>query len=165
MTTPTRAALLPKSTLQQSVRDGLTALKAEHRKLIDKDIRGTFVDSLDVDTTLRKGRERENRWDYLLGYRGTAIVIGLEPHSAKSREVSTVIRKRRAALDQLKSHMKPAACVTMWFWVASGRVDFVPYDKANLQLQEAGITFVGRMLRDKHLPKPLRHPTRKKRRR
>jgi len=74
------------------VEDGLRALDRAHKKLIDESLRKEFADSLEIDENLRDGRDQENRWDYLLGYGVTNAVVGLEPHSATTGEVSTVIR-------------------------------------------------------------------------
>jgi len=150
---PVRAMLLPQSSLLPAVREGLQALENAHRPYVDDELRGTFADSLDLDTALQPGREQENRWDYLLGHEPSGAVVGLEPHSAKNDEVSTVIAKRRCALDQLKGHVKTGAKVAAWFWVASGKVDFLPMDKKVLLLDQNGITFVGKKLLGKHLTK------------
>jgi hypothetical protein len=126
------------------------------RKLVDRSLRSEFADSLEIDENLRRGREQENRWDYLLGHEPSAVLVGLEPHSATTGEVSTVIGKRSAALEQLRGHLKSGRTVTSWFWVASGKVDFVPHEKAVTRLAQNGITFVGSKLTGKHLPKAPR---------
>ncbi len=99
-------SLREESSLLVSVEDGLGALRNPHRDYLDDAIRGAFADSLDVDEALKAGHEQENRWDYLLGHAPSAEVVALEPHSAKQDEITTVIKKRRAALDQLKDHLK-----------------------------------------------------------
>lgn len=153
MTTPIRRALLPNSSLRRDVRDGLEAIEKKHRSLLGADIRVCFADSLEIDESLRRGNDQANRWDYLLGHSESEAVVGLEPHSASTSEVSTVIGKKKAALRQLASHLKPGARVVSWFWVASGRVDFVPHERVVRRLDQAGITFVGETLKKKHLPK------------
>ncbi len=140
MTTPVRAALVPQSFLVALVKDGLRAVEKAHLGLLEDGIRASFADSLDLDKALQKGHESENRWDYLLGYEASGQVFGLEPHSAQNHEVSTVIKKRSMALDQLRGHLKPGARVTDWFWVASGKVDFLPIE--NARLASKGIRFV-----------------------
>ena len=42
--------------------------------------------------------------------------------------------------------------IVRWLWVASGVVDFQPFDRAIRQLDQAGITFVGKQVLAKHLP-------------
>ena len=170
MTTPIRQSLAVPSPLVRLVKDGLQALKREHRKMIDDAIRSEFVDSLDLDEAVRKGNDQANRWDYLLGHEPSGEIVGLEPHSAKNAEISTVIRKRRAALDQLRGHLRSGAHVTRWYWVASGNVDFMPLEKASLRLDSEGITFIGKTLLARHLPgtggiprKPRRSPSKRSR--
>jgi hypothetical protein len=87
----------------------------------------------------------------LPGHGTSASVVALEPHSASSSEVSTVIAKRARAREQLRAHLKENVVVSRWYWVASGRVDFVPFDKQMRRLEQAGITFVGKQLQAKHL--------------
>lgn len=151
MTTPIRLALLPTSTLQSKVFDGLGALAKAHRQLIDDNLRQSFADSLEIDESLRQGNERDNRWDYLLGHEESALVVGLEPHSAYTGEVSTVIAKKSSARQQLKNHLAHGSKITAWFWVASGKVDFAPHDKVVRRLEQEGITFVGGKLREKDM--------------
>lgn len=152
MSTPIRAGLTATSSLRPLVEDGVQALLREHRGMITEDIRSSFTDSLDIDDGLKKGREQENRWDYLLGHEPSQTIVAIEPHSAKNDQISTVIAKRRRALDQLRDHLRPGVAVLRWYWVASGRVDFSPLDKATFRLANNGITFIGRALRRKDLP-------------
>lgn len=115
------------------------------------EIRGEFDDSLDLDQALQPGHPRENRWDYLLGRVTGREVIALEPHSAKQDEVSTIIRKKKAALAQLAGHWKQGKGVGRWIWVASGKVQFADTEKAKLRLAQEGILFVGGKVLSKHL--------------
>lgn len=152
MRTPIRNGLTDDSTLQPLVRDGMQALKREHRNMIAADLRDAFSDSLDIDLAFKKGREQEHRWDYLMGHTPTQSIVGIEPHSAKNDEISTVIDKRKDAIDQLRGHLKPGVKVASWYWVASGRVFFMPFEKATVRLANSGITFIGKELLKKHLP-------------
>lgn len=107
--TPIRAALSPDSSLESSVEDGLGAVEKGHKNYIDAALRSDFADSLELDEAMRPGHEKEHRWDYLLGHTSSSEVIGLEPHSAKDDEISTLIEKRKSALRQLQPHMKAGA--------------------------------------------------------
>lgn len=168
--TPIRAALTGDSTLKDSVQDGLRAIEASHKDYIDASLRSAFADSLALDDAMKNEHAQDSRWDYLLGYAASPAVVGLEPHSAHSDQVSTVIQKRKAALSQLRSHLKNGQRVAAWFWVASGKVDFQPFDKAKLRLDQEGITFVGKVLLPKHMrdlptsvtasPKPAKRTSR-----
>ncbi len=153
---PIRRALRDDSYLQTEVKDGFAAVKASHRDHFEESVRSTFVDSLDADEALREGHEQENRWDYLLGHQASQQLIAVEPHSAKQDEVSTIIRKRTAALEQLKAHLRDDAKVAKWLWVASGKVHFAETEKVKVRLDQNGIEFVGTKVLAKHLPSPTR---------
>lgn len=153
MTTPVRNSLKAQSLLAPHVKDGLGAVRQAHKQLIDKQVRSHFTDSLDIDERLRDSHEQENRWDYLLGHEASSLVVGFEPHSAYTGEVSTVIAKKNAAREQLRVHLRSGASIAACFWVASGKVDFAPHDKVMRRLEQAGISFVGGMLRAKDLSK------------
>lgn len=150
--TPLRHALHERSPLHASISDGMEAVSRAHRIYFDEPIRSTFADSLELDEALRVGHDQENRWDYLMGHSPSSEVIAVEPHSAKQDEVTTVIRKRRAALAQLADHLREGARITKWLWVASGKVQFAKTEKAKLMLDQNGIEFVGSKVMAKHLP-------------
>lgn len=135
-----------------AVRDGLGAVASSHRNFIDEAIRSAFADSLDADEGLRAGHDQENRWDYLLGHTASQALIGVEPHSAKEDEITTVIKKRSAAIDQLRAHVHNGVKIARWLWVASGKVHFANTEKARLRLDQNGIEFVGTRVMAKHLP-------------
>jgi hypothetical protein len=151
MKTPVRAALQPRSRLQNLVQDGLGAAKSDLRAAIDNAAKRFFADSLDLDSALREDHPQENRWDYLLGQASIGRVVAVEVHSANTSEVSVVISKKKAAMTQLRDHLKPGAKVADWIWVASGKVDFYPMDKMVLQLSQEGIAFVGKQITGKNL--------------
>lgn len=150
--TPVRDALEPESELQDSVRDHLGAVERAHLAYIDAAVRGQFADSIDIDAALKKGREQENRWDYLLGHNPSRAVVALEPHTASTGEIDTLIRKRARARDQLASHLRSGKHIERWLWVASGRIDFADTEKTRFKLDQNGIQFVGGMVLAKHLP-------------
>ena len=141
----------PDSVLVAAVPNGIGAVKAAHRELIVHAIRGAFSDSLNLDKAMRTSHPSEPRWDYLLGHRLTSSVIGLEPHSAATGQITAVIEKRKHARIQLQGHLRSGARVADWFWVASGKIDFVPHERAMIRLANNGITFVGKQLLEKHL--------------
>jgi hypothetical protein len=141
--TPVRAALLVDSYLRAGVQDRIGAVKQTHRSFFAGSLQGLFVDSLDLDAALECEYPSDNRWDYLLGHSGTSQVVGVEPHSARAGEITTVVRKRKAALRQLAAHFKPGARVSKWIWVASGRVQFADTERVRRQLDQNGIKFSG----------------------
>ena len=149
--TTIRKAVKQDSMLQARIVNGLGAMKKAHKKLVVSTLHKEFDDSLDIDEAFRKGHEEENRWDYLLGHKSANKLIALEPHSANDGEVSTVINKRTAALDQLREHLSAGRNVAAWLWVASSTVDFARTEKTVIRLADNGITFVGKMVREKHI--------------
>jgi hypothetical protein len=150
--TPVRRALREGSALLSSVADGLGAVKKAHHGYFDEGVRRDFADSLDLDQAMRRGHEKENRWDYLLGHAPSGEVVAVEPHSAKQDEIPRVIQKRAAAREQLKGHLREGARVTKWLWVASGKVHFADTEKARRRLDQNGIEFAGTKVAAKHLP-------------
>lgn len=151
--TPVRAALVSSSVLHEEIKDGLGAVKSVDRDYLAPDVRTEFADSLELDAAMESDHAQDHRWDYLLGHAATSALVGVEPHSAKTDQISRVIRKKQAAQGQLRSHLRPGKKVELWLWVASGKVEFSPYDRAVRQLAEQGITFAGRQVQQKHLAK------------
>jgi hypothetical protein len=149
--TPVRAGLLPNSVLQNSVCDGLGALKRDLRRSIHADTRELFADSLDLDAALTAEHPSKHRWDYLLGHTAKRRIVAVEVHSADTSEVSVVIDKKKAAMLQLQAHLAAGAQVSKWIWVSSGRVGFLPFEKCCLRLSQNGIDFAGTELQNKHL--------------
>jgi hypothetical protein len=150
--TPVRSALMDDSFLRGKVKDGLAGIEHAHRDYIDETVRTAFADSLDLDKALRAKHGQENRWDYLLGHADSGRVVGLEPHSAKADEISTVIKKKVKAKEQLQSHLRPGVRIAAWLWVASGKVHFANTERARVRLDQNGIRFVGTRVMRKHLP-------------
>jgi hypothetical protein len=93
----------------------------------------------------------KNRWDYLLGHTSSGQIVALEPHSAKTDEISSVIRKRRAAIEQLRIHLRTGLHISSWLWVASGKNHFADTEKARRLLDQNGIEFVGKQVLARHL--------------
>ena len=156
--TPVRVALLVDSPLRFLVVDGLGAVNAAHRDCFEGAIRRDFSDSLDLDEALQEGHEQENRWDYLLGHSPSGELVAVEPHSAKQDEITTVIKKRAAAREQLKSHLRDGVRIVKWLWVASGKVHFADTERVRRLLDQNGIEFVGTKVAGRHLPlTPVHH--------
>jgi hypothetical protein len=150
-TTPVRGALVPTSALQPLVCDGLGALKKAHKSLIDDVLKPQFADSLDIDTPFSKSHATQNRWDYLLGHSPTKTLIAVEPHTANEDEVDVIIRKKKAARDQLRGHLTDSARISAWVWVTEGKVKLAKTSKGYLRLISEGISFAGEKIRSTHL--------------
>jgi hypothetical protein len=129
----------------------LGAIERRHRACFEDAVAAAVADSLDLDAALTAGHEEENRWDYLLGHRPSAKVVAVEPHSAKSDQVSAVIKKKAAACVQLAGHLRAGARVAAWFWVATGKVYFADTEKTRRRLDAEGILFVGARVAERHL--------------
>jgi hypothetical protein len=153
-TTPIRRAVRSGSPLQTRIEDGLAALQRDDRRCLSPETHTAFGDSLDLDAAYCQDYPQEPRWDYLLGHTLSEEIVGLEPHSARTDEISNVINKRKAARQQPADHLRPGARVSVWLWVASGKVHFADTEKARRRLDENGITFVGNRALPKHLPNP-----------
>ena len=149
--TPVRSALRAESALLPLVKNGMEAVQKKDRALFDTTIRLAFSDSLELDDAVKLGREQENRWDYLLGHDPSGDVVAIEPHSAKTDEITTVIKKKSAAREQLKAHLAEGKRVTRWLWVASGKVHFADTEKTRRLLDQQGIQFVAPRVAAKHL--------------
>ncbi len=149
--TPIRGALIEGSSLSSLVLDGLGAVESAHRNYLDEKIRPLFADSLELDKAMEREHPNDHRWDYLLGHAPSGRVIAVEPHSARSDQVTTVIAKRAQALTHLRGHLRKDSKVAEWIWVASGRVDFSPFDRVKRRLDSAGIRFVGAQVKAKDL--------------
>ncbi len=149
---PLARVLKPASSLVQAVRTGLQALRSGDLRYIDRRVKQQFADSLNLDVALKAQYANDPRWDYLLGHAPSEKVVGLEIHPARGGgEVNKVIAKKRAALKQLRKHLVAEQRVAQWCWAASGETDLSPTDRRHKLLNQAGIIFVGRRLRPKHL--------------
>jgi len=129
------------------------AVETDHRRdYFHDDVKPHFLDSLDIDAALAKGRESQNRWDYLLSHAPSKSVVAVEPHSAKQEEISVVIKKKDRAKEQLSDHLVAGARIAKWIWVGSGKNGFADTEKVRRQLDQRGIEFVSPMILLKHLP-------------
>jgi hypothetical protein len=151
--TPIRTALRSDSMLLPSVKNGLGALTAAHDRVLHAGVRPTFADSLALDSALQSYYPTSNRWDYLLGHKPSHALVGMEVHSVRRGEVSVLIAKKQATLDQLRRELRDGRSVDHWLWVASGSVQILDLDKARQRLDQHGITFVGQQVLARHLPR------------
>ncbi|MCQ4347318.1 hypothetical protein NGA35_07735 [Pseudomonas stutzeri] len=150
---PLKDVIEKESFLSPLVRPGMGAVEAGHHDYFDKDVRRAFGDSLDLDKAMQRGNEKESRWDYLLGHSPTGQVVAVEPHPVKQDEVSSVIKKKKSAIAQMRGHFVDGAKVSKWLWVASGKVCFASTEKAMRMLDQNGIEFVGSQVKAKNLPR------------
>jgi len=147
---------LAKSSLLPLVEDGLQALAKAHRLRLATDVATAIGDSLDIDEAFKPGHEQDNRWDYLLGHTPSGALVAMEPHSARTGEITTVIKKATAARAELRAHLNEGVRVATWLYVASGKNHFADTEKAVLRLSQSGITFVSGDVQARHLPQTTR---------
>jgi hypothetical protein len=117
-------------------------------KLIAEDQRSRIGDSLNLDAATKDEHPEANRWDYIVSIPDLSECAGIEPHSAKDSEISVVIAKKKHATEYLRDHLQNGHRITRWFWVTRGTVSFSKMDRARRRLDQNGIAFVGRSLRD-----------------
>jgi hypothetical protein len=80
---------------------GLSALGIYSSK-ISVDHTSLIEGSVDIDTCTTNRYPNASRWDYVFSYNGKAYFV--EVHSAKTDEVSTVLRKLQWLKDWLRVH-------------------------------------------------------------
>lgn len=141
-------AFVDASALRALVREGLGALKDGDIQLIALELRTSVRDSLDLDAAAREQHPNANRWDYLVALRDRHEIVGVEPHSARDDQISVVIAKKREAMNYLSIHFRAGVAVSRWYWITRGQVGFSKMDRARRSLDQNGITFRGRALRD-----------------
>jgi hypothetical protein len=135
-----RGALRAHSSLRSHVRNGRQAIERRDRGCINAGSRVT--ESLYLDEALRNQFPQAHRWDYVVST--AAGLFGVEPHSAKTDQISVVMSKQKWALARMREHLLTDRNVQRWFWVASGFVAFHDTGKARRLLNQRGIEFVGR---------------------
>jgi hypothetical protein len=140
-------ALVEGSTLRPHVKAGCGAIAAAHRAMLTDDLKQTVHDSMDLDTASSAEFPQSNRWDYVVAVRTSERLVGIEPHSARDDQVTTVIAKKRRSAQFLIGHLKPGTQIAAWIWVASGPVRFSRMDPAIRRLDQNGIRFAGKIIR------------------
>ena len=143
-----REALKQTSRLRNLVQDGMGAFASVDVKLIAEDQRSRVGDSLDLDAASRDEHPEANRWDYIISIPDVGEYVGIEPHKAKDSEIRAVIAKRKHASQYLRNHLRNGYRISRWFWVTHGAVSFSRMDRARRRLDQNGIAFAGRILRD-----------------
>lgn len=140
--------LRPGSRLRALVQAGMGAFANIDVKLIAEDQRPRIGDSLDLDSASRDECPQEHRWDYIVSVPDRKELAGIEPHRARDSEISVVVAKKKQAIACLRSHLQNDCRVARWYWVSPGTVSFSRMDRARRRLDQNGIAFVGRVLRD-----------------
>lgn len=142
-----KLSLKTTSSLRDEIRLGLDALTREHRSLIAESERTRVEDSLDFDNAVRAEHGQENRWDYIVSVPGGLGLVGIEPHSASTAEVSVVIAKKTFTANYLRAHLVPGHSISTWLWVSKGRANFARLEAVRRRLSKNGIEYRGKLIR------------------
>ena len=105
-------------------------------------------DSIDLDAATSVLFPNEHRWDYIVSVPHKSELVGIEPHSATDGEIRVVTAKKRQAADFLRDHLLPHHRISKWLWVSHGKVGFSKMERARRILDQNGITFAGRLIRE-----------------
>ena len=121
-------------------REGLQALKREHRKVIHIDEYVALTGSVDLDDALREQCPEEPRWDYGIGFRrgNREKAVWLEVHPAgNAKDVQAVLRKAQW-LDEKLNHVPRLRKMSRrpYCWVASGRSTITKSTRASRLLAQ-----------------------------
>jgi hypothetical protein len=143
-----KEALHDRSQLRGHVRGAMGAFEGVDVKLIAEDQRPRIGDSLDLDAASQSEHPEANRWDYIISVPDSQRLAGIEPHTARDSEISVVILKKNHATEYLRSHLQEGYRITKWYWVTHGRVGFSKMERARRRLDQNGIEFAGRLLRN-----------------
>jgi hypothetical protein len=137
--------------LEQALREGLRALRAQDRPHIDAEDTRRLRGSVDVDAALRKQHPNANRWDFAIGYEHVdrnEVVYWVEIHPASDAHINTVIAKAQWLLRWLKNGSNALANFEREIiWVSSGNTSLTPSAPQRKRMAQAGLVQRGRMLR------------------
>lgn len=136
------------------VADGIQALEAPHRLMVQCAKGIKFSGSVNLDEAYRMAEPQSNRWDYGLGFKmaNTEYAVWIEPHSATStHEITTMLRKLMwlkgklasdefAQLYGLTQKTRNARMRQFW-WVTSGKISIRPGTTAAVKLAKGGLNF------------------------
>lgn len=126
---------------------GKQALENKHRGKVSCTDSRRLTGSIFLDSALEKvpGYADKPRWDYGLGYKpekgkGQECAVWVEVHSAKTSEVSAVLKKLQWLRDWLNTEAEQLRKMTLlakdgfrFVWIASSRVD-IPLNSPKARL-------------------------------
>ncbi|MCQ2273923.1 MAG: hypothetical protein MJZ86_03915 [Bacteroidales bacterium] len=145
-----KEAVLRTADVATGYKEGLQAIKREHTKLISAKYPRKIEGSVDLDACLKKKYEKDFRWDYAIGY--DSLCYFVEVHKAETSEINTIIKKRRALGEWLKSSAPKPNIDTLpksnpaFIWVATNGVHFLPNASIRRLLASNGIAFPKKIL-------------------
>ena len=135
--------------------EGKQALENNHRRLVTCGDTRRLTGSIDLDAALRRQRPNDPRWDYGLGYKPTSApehAIWVEVHSAKTSEVSPVLRKLQWLKDWLNGEAEHLRRLTdrasgdiRYVWIASGKNKIPSNSPQARKLNQSGLSLKTRL--------------------
>jgi len=120
-------------------KNGLSALGQYSNKINAADTR-LLNGSVDIDTCTTLKYPNANRWDYALAY--SQKVYFVEVHSAKTSEVSAVLRKLQWLKDWLNSHapeINKMKAQQPYYWIMSNNNKILKGSSQARQISQAGL--------------------------
>lgn len=130
--------------LKDHIKNGLQALGSNSSKVKPTDTT-KCEGSVDMDSAVMSKYPNDSRWDYAVGYNGRTYFI--EVHSAKTGEVSPVLKKLRWLKDFL---LKDAPDLNQepksFHWIASNGNSILPSSPQARQLSQSGIRIARQLI-------------------
>lgn len=129
-------------------KEGIKAIKNEHRNKIKVPDTKLLGGSVDFDKALEKDYSQENRWDYGFDYDGNFIFI--EFHPAQTSEIECMINKVDFISHWLQNNCPDILKLPkfekgkrQYYWVATGRNGILPSSRDARRLAIKNIKPVG----------------------
>ena len=143
--------------LENSWKDGLGALRTQHRSRIRTEDPLRLRGSADVDTALQQVEPNANRWDFAIAYQHTnrtqEFVYWVETHTGSDDQIKVVLKKLSWLKNWLQAEGRNMAAFEREIvWVPSGSTSFNKGSKQVKALAAQGLIYSGSLLRipDRH---------------
>ena len=147
------AAIKQIPSLTGKLKQGLQALRKNHRDAISPENSRKLSGSIDIDTALKSKCPHDHRWDYCIGVRknrNADSLVWVEFHPAHSHSVRDIVTKATWLKQWLAGPGKPLKGLmktkTDLRWVPTGRVAIRQASKQGKILAQAGISFPRRRI-------------------
>lgn len=111
--------------ISMAYQTGLSALRKEDKNIINFEDTRKIDGSVDIDDATKSLYPQENRWDYVISYKGEYLYF-VEVHPATNGTVKDVIAKRNWLLKWLSTKALPLNNYVQkekkqFIWIHSGR--------------------------------------------
>ncbi len=126
----------------------MEAVDRRYRQQIRLGDTAEVVGSVDLDTAFQQQEPNATRWDYGLGLvvQGEARACWVEPHPARSDQVTPMLNKYQWLQDKLETDTFQALKRmtrqqgTAFFWLATDRIDIPRHSPHRKKLANKGLT-------------------------